>query len=275
VSKLIKGSLEDAVQDSEAQNLAVGIDIVGDIAIARFEEADKALKRNAAEAIMDKMKNVKAVFEQAGGIEGEFRLRRLEHLAGEERTTTVHRENGCSFRVDVERCYFSPRLSTERQRLSEQTGEGERVLNMFAGVGPFSILLAKRRRAEVVSCELNRTACILHAQNNRLNKVAELVEVINADAGLLPAIVREKFQRIIMQHPSRADAFAAQAVALADRGCTIHYYRHVLGVDESEAGERLAAEVERLFPGASVYSVRRVREVGPRWLEMVADVRLP
>ncbi len=73
---------------------------------------------------MAAMKNVKGVFDQEGGIEGDFRLGNLRHLAGEERTITIHRENGLRLRVDVETCYFSPRLSTERlgSRTSSRTG---------------------------------------------------------------------------------------------------------------------------------------------------------
>ncbi|HME18345.1 MAG TPA: class I SAM-dependent methyltransferase family protein, partial [Nitrososphaerales archaeon] len=134
---------------------AGGIDTIGDIAIVRLGDASAAEKRRAARAILDEMKAVRCVFEQQGGIEGDFRLRRLRHLAGEDRTMTVHRENGCSYRVDVARCYFSPRLATERLRIADETAEGESVLNMFAGVGPFSVLVAKRKKARVLSCELN------------------------------------------------------------------------------------------------------------------------
>jgi len=231
------------------------------------------MTKKMAAALLEKLPNVKCVFQQEGGIEGEFRLRKLRHLAGEKRTLTVHRESGCSFKVDVRRCYFSPRLSTERLRIADQVGRSERVLNMFAGVGPFSIVIAKKSRARVTSCELNAFACKLHEENVRLNKVLDLVEVLNLDAAKLAKRVEGKFDRVLMPHPSAADRFLPVALSLTARGGVIHYYRHVLGRSESEAEENIEAELSGVLPRGATYEVRRVREVGPRWLEMSADIR--
>jgi tRNA (guanine37-N1)-methyltransferase len=255
--------------------MATGVDTIGDIAIVRLAGARPGEKRRFAAAVLEEMRPVKCVFEQVGGIEGEFRLRKLRHLAGEDRTLTVHRENGCAFKVDVAKCYFSPRLSTERLRVAEQAKDGESVLNMFAGVGPYSVLVAKRRRAKVLSCELSAYSCELHEENVRANKVAERVKVVNDDAMRLPRLTRRRFDRIIMPHPSQADRFLPTALAMAKKGGVIHYYRHVLGRDEAEARANLAEELEALLPEGSAYEARRVREVGPRWIELVADVRLP
>jgi tRNA (guanine37-N1)-methyltransferase len=218
---------------------------------------------------------VKCVYEQEGGVEGEFRLRSLKHLAGEKRTLTLHRENGCVFRVDVARCYFSPRLSTERLAIAGQVAPRERVLNMFAGVGPFSIPIAKTAGARVTSCEINEYACDLHEENDRLNKVQDKVRVIRGDAAELPTEEKSKFDRVLMPHPSQADKFLPAALAMAKKRAVIHYYRHVLGKNKDEASARLIEELSGLVPPRTQISTRRVREVGPRWLEMAADLRLP
>ena len=231
-------------------------------------------KRRVARALLEEMKNARVVMEQEGGIEGEFRLRRLAHLAGEKRTTTVHRENGCSFRVDVEKAYFSPRLSTERLRIAKLVGPRERVLNMFAGVGPFSILIAKVAGARVTSCEVNEAAAELHEANDRLNKVEGLVTVVRGDAAGLPGTLRGKFDRILMPHPSEADRYLPAAIRMAKGSGTIHYYRHILGEDEGEAAVALRKELRGLLPAGAKFTTRRVREVGPRWVEMAADIRL-
>ncbi len=251
------------------------MDTIGDIAIVRLARSTSAQKKKIAEAIMQEVKPVKCVFEQVGGVEGDYRLRTLRHLAGERRTTTVHRENGCSFKVDVAKCYFSPRLSTERLRIVDLADPGESVLNMFAGVGPFTIPLAKRKRARVLSCELNPLACEFHEENDRVNKVERLVKVVNADAMSLPKLTRRRFDRILMPHPSQSDRFLPTALALAKKGAVIHYYRHILGTGEEEGEKNLRKELAGILPSNVKYEVRRVREVGPRWLEMAADVRLP
>jgi tRNA (guanine37-N1)-methyltransferase len=246
--------------------------VIGEVAVVRLEGLAPSEKRRFARALLAETPNVTGVFEQVGGIEGVERLRKLRHLAGKRDTLTLHRENGCAFRVDVAKCYFSPRLSTERLRVARTVAKRERVLNMFAGVGPFSIEVARVSGARVESWELNPYACEMHRQNNTLNKVDQLVSVENGDAAQLVTSCRQKFDRILMPHPSQADRFLAGALKLLKRRGVVNYYRHVLGKDEREAASALAREVERVAPGWG-FSVRKVREVGPRWLEMEADVR--
>ena len=274
--RLIQKVMLDARISGTGDRVATGVDVVGDIAILKLQDLSSADKKRVAKALMKEVRSVKCVYEQEGGIEGEFRLRRLKHLVGEKRTLTHHKENGCVFKVDVAKCYFSPRLSTERLRLAGLVRPKECVLNMFAGVGPFSIEIAKKAGARVTSCEINEYACELHTQNNSLNKVADRVTVINADAGELSrGGGREKYDRILMPHPSQADKYLPVALSLVKGRGVIHYYRHILGRDEEEASAALLKELRELLPPRFRFETRRVREVGPRWVEMVADVRLP
>jgi len=271
--RLIRQALDRAGIEG-AERVSTGVDVVGDIAIVRLEEFGQKEKKRIGEALLAELRNVNGVYEQVGGVEGELRLRSVKHLAGARRTLTVHRENGCQYRVDIARCFFSPRLSTERLRVASQVRKGELVLNMFAGVGPFSIPMARSSRTLVTSCEINPLACRLHRENDRLNRVESLVKVFNDDAQDLPSKLRPEYDRIIMPHPSQAHRFVPAALQLAKRKAMIHYYRHVLGRTEEEARENLNKELSELFPRKARYDLRKVREVGPRWLEMVADVRL-
>ena len=253
---------------------ATGVDVVGDIAIVRLPALGLSERRKFAKEMMAEVANVRAVYEQKGAVTGEFRLRKLIHLAGERRTSTIHRENGCVYRVDVARCYFSPRLSTERLHVANAVSGGERVLNMFAGVGPFSILIAKRRKARVTSCEVNKLAANLHAENNRLNRVEGLVDVVKADVAEWGSSTRLRFDRVLMPHPSASLEFLPTSIRLARKGAAVHYYRHVLGRDEAEAEEKVRSELAGRLPAGARHEIRKVREVGPRWLEMVAEIRL-
>jgi tRNA (guanine37-N1)-methyltransferase len=256
----------------ELSSFESGIDVIGDIAIVKLRPGSEGKENALAEAILAEMKSVKCVYGQEGGVEGDFRLRKLKHLGGEARTTTVHRENGVRLRLDVETCYFSPRLSTERLRVADQVEGGEKVLNMFAGVGPYSVLIAKRTK--VWSCELNDAAFKFHVENNRLNKVEGNVEMIEGDAMALPGRLKGEvqFDRILMPHPSRSNLFLPTALSMLARAGVINYYRHVSGEDEGEAEETLRKEVEETAPGTVVGPVRRVRAIGPRYIELVADL---
>src|SRR5271170_2390570 len=210
----------------ELSALESGIDVIGDIAIVKLREGAEGKEEALAKAILEEMRSVKCVYGQEGGIEGDYRLRKLRHLGGEERTTTLHKENGVRLKLDVETCYFSPRLSTERLRIAAQVGRGERVLNMFAGVGPYSVLIAKK--TEVWSCELNDAAFRYHVENNKLNKVEGRVKMVEGDAMLLPQKLEgeRKFERILMPHPSQSNLFLPAAHSLLAPGGVIHYYRH-------------------------------------------------
>jgi tRNA (guanine37-N1)-methyltransferase len=271
--RLIRKAAEEAELE-RPERVASGVDVIGDIAILKLDGVTRPEKKRLAEALLKEVKNVRGVFEQEGGIEGEYRIRKLRHLSGDKKTMTLHRENGCAFKVDVAKCYFSPRLSTERLRIAKEVARGERVLNMFAGVGPFSIPIARIAGARVTSCEINDLACDLHEENDRLNKVEGLVQVIRGDASELPLKTRVKFERILMPHPSQADKFLPVALSLAKRGTTLHYYRHVLGSDDQEARESMRRELSELLPAKATYTLRKVRVIGPRWVEMAADVNI-
>jgi tRNA (guanine37-N1)-methyltransferase len=246
--------------------------VIGDIAIVKLRPGAVGSEGALADAILAEMKNVKCVYGQEGGIEGDFRLRKLRHLGGEERTTTVHKENGLRLKLDVETCYFSPRLSTERLRIAKQVVEGEKVLNMFAGVGPYSILIAKKTK--VWSCELNHAAFAYHLENNRLNKVEGRIEMIEGDAMLLPEELEGEgpFDRVLMPHPSQSNVFLPAALSMLAPEGVVHYYRHMTGEDEAEAETNLRKELEGIEHGLGVRAVRRVRVIGPRYVELCADL---
>ena len=98
------------------------------------------------EGIMEINPHLRLVLRKSGQVSGTFRTREYEAIAGEGDSETVHEEFSCLFRLDVTKVYFNPRLSHERMRVARQIKEGERVLDMFAGVGPYSILIAKTQR---------------------------------------------------------------------------------------------------------------------------------
>jgi tRNA (guanine37-N1)-methyltransferase len=158
------------------------------------------------------------VLGEAGPVSGEFRLREFVHLAGEERTFTVHRENGCAFEVDLAKAYFSPRLSGERSRVVSLVREGERVLDMFSGVGPFAIQVAKHRKVPVTAVELNPDAYRFLVRNVALNRVDRLVEPINEDARKVASSRPKAYDRVIMNHPSASLDFLREALIAAREG---------------------------------------------------------
>ncbi|MFB6216740.1 MAG: class I SAM-dependent methyltransferase family protein, partial [Candidatus Aenigmatarchaeota archaeon] len=150
--------------------------------------------------------NVKTILLKKGGLKGEYRVGDYEILYGEE-TETVHKEFGCRFRVDPTKVYFSERFSTERKRVVDQIKDGEKVLVMFAGVGPFAIMAAKLANpGKVVAVEKNPDGAEYLKENAELNKVEDVVEGIEGDvAEVVPEL--GTFDRIIMPLPESAQEF--------------------------------------------------------------------
>lgn len=245
--------------------------IVGDILVLswRSEVPDIDVYRSAALHLMSEQPRIKAAFLKQDTI-GEFRIQRLIHLAGENRTKTVHREYGLSFHVDIARVYFNPRLATEHRRIAEEALDGDVVLDMFSGVGGFSIHIANLKNSTVVAVDLNPVAAALAALNVRENKrkLKGRVLVLRADSALLPRILKPLFTRIVMNHPTASKYYLGEACKLAKPNAIVHYYTRTINCmeAENEVIERsgvCCGEVEILYcrrtleysPSQAIYNV--------------------
>jgi tRNA (guanine37-N1)-methyltransferase len=254
---------------------------VGDIAIIKMPSDSKISPEDVAKVIMNRHKNIKAVSVQETGVHGDFRLRGLTHVAGEKRTCTVHKESGCSFKVDLDKCYFSPRLSSERLRIAQLVQPGETVVNMFAGVGCFSIIIAKHvSSAKVYSIDVNPIAVQLMTENVRLNRAFGKVIPILGDAKLVIENQLERHaDRVLMPLPEKAFEYLPCAVsALKPSGGWIHVYifEHATKT-ENPVGKvklKVAEKLDELGADYEFTFSRVVRTVGPNWYQVVLDVRI-
>lgn len=250
-------------------------DQIGDVVLIRLPEELRPRWPLIGAALLRTNKSARVVCHDAG-VEGELRLRSVEVVAGEPRTETEHREHGMRLRVDVARVYFSPRLATERARVAGLVREGERVLDMFAGCGPFSVLIAARAKpSRVVAIDANPDAHRYLAENVRLNKVQGVVE---------PALGRAEeaasrfapLDRVIMNLPHDAPRFLPLAARLLADGGVLHHYEVVEATKFAARAEQRRAELATL-PGVvtcDLLDARNVRDYAPRQIVLGADYRL-
>jgi len=275
---MLKEALKGFLSESEVSLLYGGFDVVGDIAVVKIPDSLLEKKRLIAEAIIQRVKPVKTVLRQTTPVSGEYRVRGLELLAGEDKTETVYREHGCTFKVDLAKVYFSPRLSTERLRITQSARDGETVVNMFAGIGTFSILLAKKVvGVEVYSIDVNPDAYKLMVENIELNRLSDRVIPILGDARrVIEERLRMRADRVLMPLPEQANRFLDVAVeALKPAGGIVHYYTHIYAKSPSEAFEEARREIgERIGSCYEEVFHRVVREVGPRWWQLVVDLKI-
>ncbi len=277
----LKEFLRDRLNPEELRVLHKSYDIVGDIAIIRVQDVLKAKAPLLAEAIMKTHKRVKTVLLQTSPVSGEFRLRDLQWIAGEKRTETLHKEFGCLYKVDLKQVYFSPRLSYERMRVAKLARPNEVVVNLFAGVGCFSILMAKFSKVDkIYSIDINPVAVHYMQENVALNKVRGQVVPILGDAkDIVETQLQNIADRVLMPLPEKAYEYLEQAlIALKPSGGYIHYYafEHAIkGESPVEKAEtRISEKLKKLRAKFDFPSDRVVRATGPNWYQVAIDIQM-
>jgi len=273
---MLKRALENILTSQESQELISSFDQIGDIIIVRIPDSLLTKKKLIGETLLNEVKIAKSVFYQSSAVEGDFRTRNLEILAGEDKTETEYKEFGCKFTVDVENAFFSPRLSTERERIANLVQDGETIVNMFAGVGMFSIMIAKKKKCTVYSIDINPIAAKLCEKNIIANKLAGNVISINGDASqIIQEQLENKSDRTLMLLPERSDEFLKSAISATKSGGIIHYYSHIHADKKSNAGKLSEEHYLQVTPVKSeILGSKIVRAVGPRYYQTVVDVKI-
>ncbi len=273
---MLRKALEGILSEKESEELFSAFDQIGDIIVIRIPDSLLSKKKIIGGIILERVSTAKSVFYQSSDVEGDFRTRSLELLAGEDRTETEYKEYGCRFAVDVEKVFFSPRLSTERERIANLVQDGEIVVNMFGGVGMFSILVAKNKKCTVYNIDINPIASKLCEKNINLNKLVGEVICINGDAAkIIKERLENKGDRTLMLLPERSDEFLESAILATRNNGIIHYYSHI-HADKKQDAPKLSEQhyLELTKMKSEILNSKIVRAVGPRYYQTVVDVKI-
>jgi len=254
--------------------MRIGYDVVGNIAIIKFDRTiSVSAKKKFALDYLNKHSSVRTVLEKVGKFSGRLRTLTTRYLAGEKTLEALYRENGCEFRFNVETCYFSPRLSEERKNIAKLVKKGERVLVMFAGVGPFPIIIAKNSRAhEVYSVELGKDCSKYAVENVKRNKLIGKVHVIAGDVRRVVPKISGKFDRIVMTRPNLEDSFLDVAFSVSKKGTIIHYYGFYLEDDVHKMKELILSEASKSGKKVKILRVVKAGDIGARKFRYRADI---
>ena len=268
------------------KNKGINIDIssfevIKDIAIIDIPKKlniKKETMNEIADAIMTVHPRVKTVLRKASAMEGEWRVRKLELIKGEEKTITTYIENGCRFKVDLSKMYYSTRLSPERMRIAklvQESKKNEQILIPFAGYGPFAITIAKYNPScRIAGIEINPYAVEYFKENIRLNKL-ENIDVYEGDAR---AIVKTKFNswadRIIMPLPKNTIDYLSDIIIGAKDESIIHVYafsdRERMFKDvEEKLDKKIGKEYDY-----QIINKRIVRPYSPFVSQVVMDIKI-
>jgi tRNA (guanine37-N1)-methyltransferase len=261
-------SFSDILDESGVAVGTFSMDVVGSIAILRLQ--DEAPAGTIARAILAAHRNIKTVCLDRG-VHDEFRVRTLEVIAGEPTTVTTHTEYGITMNVDVGCVYFSPRLARERQVVARQVEKGETVVDLFAGVAPFSLHIARYAKPKkIYAIDKNPHAVAYARENVRVNRVENVVEILYGDARKLLADL-PRVDRIVMNLPHRSYAYLTDALA---KGRVIHHYEILEGASLEKRGAALVSLGREHGYEVSVRAVRIVGSYSPGKVRAAYDLQV-
>ena len=272
-------ALRQSLPDNALAAVPRSMDVVGDIAIVELPSELVPNEREIGGAILETCPNVHTVMAKAGAFSSDYRTRDLRLIAGEDKSTTCHKEHGCLFELDVRSVFFSSRLSHERLRVASQVQPNEIVLDMFAGVGPYSILIARKQLTTTVhAVDANPSAYRFLVSNILANKVHSNTKALLGD---VREIVKSDMlgiaDRAIMNLPGKAEDFVDVAcLGLKKRGGVVHFYsfeetEHSQDLAVAKLKDRVEASGWRI---RSVLATRVVKEIGPYRVQVAVDAQV-
>ena len=260
------------VPDGLRPLLPRAFDVIGHVIIIKIPDGLLDFRREIGRALLEARPEARSVAMDRG-VKGQDRVRELEVVAGLPGLETIHVEHGLKFALDPSRVFFSPRLATERLRVARLVAPGETVLDMFSGVGPFAIHIAKRARpGAVFAADINPVAIAYLERNLRLNRASGVVPV-PGDARLLAGILPPA-DRIVMNLPHSAWEFLPVALRILGPKGTIHLYDLLEPKYKEEKTARLAAAIEGEGRCAEAINARLVRGYSAMESHFVFDVEL-
>ncbi|WP_407377475.1 class I SAM-dependent methyltransferase [Methanobrevibacter sp.] len=263
--------LEDELSSEEIENLKTSFDTIGDIVILEIPEELEDKKYKIGDAAL-KFTKRKAIYMKKSAIKGTIRIRDLEFLSGVDDSVTIHKEHGARLKLDVREVYFSPRLATERLRVSESVRDGEKILDMFCGIGPFPIVIAKNKKVDITAVDINPEAIKYLEENIGLNKLNGTIECHCGDIREVSKQFKTKFDRIIMNLPGLAYTFLDVAVDLIEDGGTINYYEFS---DSYEQGiKRLSDACRNAKKNVEIINTRKVKSTSPGEWHVAIDGKI-
>ncbi|WP_455369024.1 class I SAM-dependent methyltransferase [[Eubacterium] cellulosolvens] len=246
--------------------MGLRFDILGDIAVINKPSDDGEV--SDAKKIIEINKRIKVVLCKSGSVSGEFRLPTYRNILGEERTTTIHHENGCSFYIDLTYVHFSPRLVRERALIANDVRNHEIIINMFGGLGSFSIEMAKlKSHVKIFNVDINPESIKLCLKNIILNRQRGKVIAVLADAKeFTQNIFQKKVNRILLPLPIISKQYLNLAISKVSKGGIIHYYDFVYASKNESPIEKAFSEIIGIIKNKKITRTNGwiVKSVAPR-----------
>lgn len=263
--------LEGELTSEEIENLRTSFDTIGDIVILEIPDDLVDKKQIIGDAAL-KFTKRKSIYMKKSAIKGTIRIRDLEFLSGVDEPITIHKEHGARLKLNVREVYFSPRLATERKRVMESVEDGEKILDMFCGIGPFPIVIAKNKNVDITAVDINESAIKYLNENIKLNKMKGNIQTYCGDVREVSECFKTKFNRIIMNLPGLAYTFLDVAFNLIEDNGIINYYEFS---DSYEQGiKRLENAAKVAGKKVEIINCRKVKSTSPGEWHVAIDAKI-
>ena len=263
--------LKDELSLEEIENLRTSFDTIGDIVILEIPRDLQDKKQIIGDAAF-KFTKRRSIFMKKSAVKGTIRIRDLEFLSGVDDSVTIHKEHGARLKLDVREVYFSPRLATERKRVMESVNEGEKILDMFCGIGPFPIVIAREKDVEITAVDINESAIKYLDENIRLNKLKGQIKTYCGDARKVSDEFKTKYDRIIMNLPGLAYTFLDVAVNLIEDNGIINYYEFSNSYEQGI--KRITDAANEVGKKVEIINCRKVQSTSPGEWHVAIDAKI-
>ncbi|MBI1934950.1 class I SAM-dependent methyltransferase family protein [Candidatus Woesearchaeota archaeon] len=272
----LKFYLKNKLSKKELELLPTSFDVVGDILI--FSEFPKELSKKEkliGETILKTYPHIKTILKKTKKYSGKFRTPKLKIIAGGKRKETTHKENGVFIKLDVERVYFSPRMSTERKRISELTKPDESVLVMFSGAGPYPLVIAKNSKCkEVYGIEINPVAHKYALENVIRNKMESKIKIFLGDVKKILSKLNKKFDRILMPLPKGGEHFLELALTHIKNNGIIHFYDFLHENEFYKAEDKIQRACQGLNKRFKILNILKCGQYSPGFYRVCVDFKV-
>ena len=218
---------------------------------------------------LSKRHNVKTIM-KIDHIQGTKREPVYKILYGGE-TETINKENGCLFKLDLSKVMWSKGNNNERLRIAKLVKDNENVIDMFAGIGYFSIPIGVHSNAkQVYAIEINPNSHYYLCENIKLNNLDNITPILGDCMVETPKL---KADRIVMGYVKTTHHYLKVAIDSLNKGGIIHYHETVpeklistrpIERITSQAGNR---DVELL-------KINKIKKYAPGVEHVVIDARI-
>ena len=276
----LREKLRDKLSEKELELLPRGYQIIGKILLIKLRPELFRHKKVIGDAIVHIFPYVHTVC-LFKGIKEITRKPDIEIIGGCEKrepspsTQTLHKEHGCQFLLDVSEVMWSKGNKEERIRLAKLVKSKEVIVDMFSGIGYFSIFIAKYcNPKKIYAIDINPKAVEYLRKNVWLNNVEGKIEVLEGDCRKFVKFLENSADRIVMGYLFDTEKFLPYALKIAKKNCTIYFHRTAKANEIEKLKEKIISTGKKNKCKIKILKVIKVKSYAPKILHFVFDLKI-